>query len=174
MKLSCISSLTHSAWRDAWRDHTHPFNDPLPGTTQVSRYRKRKTNVDFTEARHSERQWHQLGHMQVCTSLQTDNHASNSPLSFYGPDALPAAQPTASKHWRDFFPYSTAVDFCSARPVSNFRVEIFIADVEGEIRFAGCYQLVALFIDESVLNEPRWNLPNHTNWFKRRRCNRRT
>jgi len=36
--------------------------------------------------------------MQVCTSLQTDNHANTSPLSFYGPDALPAAQPTASKH----------------------------------------------------------------------------
>ena len=42
----------------------------------------------------------QLGHMQVCTSLQTDNHASNPPLSFYRPDALPATQPTASKHWR--------------------------------------------------------------------------
>ena len=38
------------------------------------------------------------GHMQVCTSLQTDNHASNPPLSFYRSDALPAAQPTASKH----------------------------------------------------------------------------
>jgi len=38
--------------------------------------------------------------MQVCTSLQTDNHASTPPLSFYRPDALPAAQPTVSKHWR--------------------------------------------------------------------------
>ena len=38
--------------------------------------------------------------MQVCTSLQTDNHASTPPLSFYRPDALPATQPTASKHWR--------------------------------------------------------------------------
>ena len=36
--------------------------------------------------------------MQVCTLLQTDNHASTPPLSFYRPDALPAAQPTASKH----------------------------------------------------------------------------
>ena len=45
-------------------------------------------------------QWHQLDHMQIiCTSLQTDNHASTSPLSFYRPDALPATQPTASKHW---------------------------------------------------------------------------
>jgi len=48
----------------------------------VSRYQKRKTSLDFTEARDSEWQWHQLGHMQVCTSLQTDNHASTPPLSF--------------------------------------------------------------------------------------------
>jgi len=49
----------------------------------VSRYQKGKTNLDFTEARDSEWHWHQLGHMQVCTSLQTDNHASTPPLSFY-------------------------------------------------------------------------------------------
>ena len=68
--------------------------------TQVSRYQKGKTNLDFTEARDSEWQWHQLGHMQVCTSLQTGNHASIPLLIFYRPDALPAAQPTASKHRR--------------------------------------------------------------------------
>ena len=57
--------------------HTHPFSGPLSGTTRVSRYQKGKNQSDFTEARDSEWQWHQLGHMQVCTSLQTDNHASN-------------------------------------------------------------------------------------------------
>jgi len=46
-------------------------------------YQKGKTNLDFTEARDSEWQWHQLGHMQVCTSIQTDNHASTQPLSFF-------------------------------------------------------------------------------------------
>jgi len=46
--------------------------------------------LDFTEATDSEWQWHQLGHMQVCTSLQTDNHASNpTTLFFYRPDATP-------------------------------------------------------------------------------------
>jgi len=49
----------------------------------VSRYQKGKTSLDFTEARDSEWQWHQLGHMQVCTSLQTDNHASTPLLSFF-------------------------------------------------------------------------------------------
>ena len=63
--------------------HTHPFNGPLSRTTRVSRYQKGKTNLDFTEARDSEWQWHQLGHTQVCTSLQTDNHASTAPLSFF-------------------------------------------------------------------------------------------
>ena len=47
----------------------------------MSRYQKGKTNLDSTDARDSEWQWHQLGHMQVCTSLQTDNHASIPPLS---------------------------------------------------------------------------------------------
>ena len=50
--------------------------------TRVSRYQKGKTNLDFAEARDSEWQWHQLGCVQVCTSLQTDNHASTPPLSF--------------------------------------------------------------------------------------------
>jgi len=58
----------------------------------VSQYQKGKTNLDFTEARDSEWQWHQLGHMQVCTSLHTDNHASNHCSVFYRPDALPVAQ----------------------------------------------------------------------------------
>jgi len=35
---------------------------------------------------------HLLVHIQIiCISLQTDNHASTSPLSFYRPDDLPAA-----------------------------------------------------------------------------------
>jgi len=64
----------------------------------VSRYQKGKTNLDFTGARDSEWQWHQLGNVQVYTSLQTDIHASTPPLNFYRPDALLAGQPTASKH----------------------------------------------------------------------------
>jgi len=50
--------------------HTHPFNGPFSGTTWVSRYQKGKTNLDFIEARDSEWQWHQLGHIinnkQIC------------------------------------------------------------------------------------------------------------
>jgi len=61
----------------------------------VSRYQKGKTNLDFTEARDSEWQWHQLGHMQICTSLQTNNHASTPPLSFLQA-GCPSCRPTNS------------------------------------------------------------------------------
>ena len=60
----------------------------------MSWYQKGKTNLDFSEARDSEWQWQKLGHMQVCTSLRTD--VNTSPLSFYTPDALPAACSEAS------------------------------------------------------------------------------
>jgi len=62
--------MQHSQTKQA----LHTFNGPF----SVSRYQKGKTNLDFTEARDSEWQWHQLDHMQVCTSLQTDNYASTT------------------------------------------------------------------------------------------------
>ena len=54
-----------------------------PGLPGWAVNQKGKTNLDFPEARDSEWQWHQLGHMQICISLQTDNHASTPPLSFF-------------------------------------------------------------------------------------------
>ena len=75
--------------------HTHPFNGPFSGTTRVSQYQKGKTSLDFTEARDSEWQWHQPGHMQVCNSLQTDNHASTPPLSCLQA-RCPSCRPTNS------------------------------------------------------------------------------
>jgi len=62
----------------------------------VSRYQKGKTNLDFTEARDSEWQWHLLGHMQVCISLQTDNHANTPPLKFFLQAGCPSCRPTNS------------------------------------------------------------------------------
>jgi len=75
--------------------HTHPFNGLFSVTTQVSWYQKGKTNLDFTEARDSEWQWHQLGHMQVCTLLQTDNHTS-TPLLCFVQAGWPSCCPTNS------------------------------------------------------------------------------
>ena len=63
-----LSDITHA------RTHTHTFNGRFPGLPRWAATRKVKPI--------SEWQWHQLGHMQVCTSIQTDNHASTPPLSF--------------------------------------------------------------------------------------------
>ena len=78
-----------------WLLLLQPFNGLFSRTTWVSRYQKGKTNLDFTGARDSEWQWHQLGHMQVCTSLQTYNHASTPPLSFLQA-GCPSCRPTNS------------------------------------------------------------------------------
>ena len=81
---------------------THTFNDHFARTTRVSRCQKGKTNLDFTVARHGK--WHQLGHMQVYTLLQADNHVSTPPLSFfYRPDTkrliLKLTQQGAARIW---------------------------------------------------------------------------
>ena len=47
-----VHSVPHTHART--HAHTHTFNGPFSGTTQVSRYQKGKTNVDFTEATDSE------------------------------------------------------------------------------------------------------------------------
>jgi len=62
----------------------------------VSQYQKGKTNLDFTEARDSEWQWHQLGHMQVCTSLQIDNHTSTPTAHVFLQAGCPSCHPTNS------------------------------------------------------------------------------
>jgi len=60
----------------------------------VIQCQKGKTSLDFTEARDSEwSQWHQLDRVQLCTLLQTDNHANTPPLSSCRPIALLATQP---------------------------------------------------------------------------------
>jgi len=61
----------------------------------VSRYQKGKVKLDFTEARDSEWQWHQMGHMQVCTSLQTDNHVS-TPTTQFLQAGCPSCRPANS------------------------------------------------------------------------------
>ena len=74
--------------------HTHPFNGPFSRTTQVGRYQKGKANLDFTEARDSEWQWHQLG---ICSlHLAPDRfYASNPPLNFLQA-GCPSCRPTNS------------------------------------------------------------------------------
>jgi len=99
LMINIIHTITHRSANTHPRmhahTHTHLFNGPLSRTTQVSWYQKGKTNLDFTEARDSEWQWHPLGHMQVCTSLQSDNYKSTPPLSFLQ-TRCPSCHPTNS------------------------------------------------------------------------------
>jgi len=87
----------------------------------LPRWAGTRTNLDFTEARDSEWQWHQMGHVQICTSPQTDNHASPHQSVFYRPDALPATQPRASKHWREENCFMERGPFLSLSTPSSLR-----------------------------------------------------
>jgi len=84
----------------------HLFNGLFSSTTRVSRHQKGKPFWILLEQEMMQwqmMQWQQVDHMQIiCTSLQTDKHASTSQLSFYRPDALPTTpqqhQSTESNH----------------------------------------------------------------------------
>ena len=63
----------------------HPGIVPNKGPLNGCVCAKEFTGLDWTNYYNhltSEWQWHQLGHMQVCASLQTDNHDSTPPLYF--------------------------------------------------------------------------------------------
>jgi len=95
-----LSRLNHYWPSSFWHTITtttliHPFNDLFSRTIWASRHQKGKPFWILLQQQMMGWQWHQLDHMQItCSSLQTDNHASTSLLSFYRPDALLAAQPT--------------------------------------------------------------------------------
>jgi len=75
------------------------FNSRFSRTTWVSRYKKGKTFWILRRQEMTGQQWQQLDHMQIIyTPLQTENHAGTWLLSFYRLEALPATQPTMSKH----------------------------------------------------------------------------
>ena len=93
------------------KQRQQPFNGLFSRITWVSRYQKGKTNLDFTGARDSEWQWHQLGHMQVCNSLQTDNHA-NTPHSFFT-GRMPFLSPNQQRQSTEGIKLSLSLDIKS-------------------------------------------------------------
>jgi len=79
-------------------------------------------NVKWFEQYHTHKHilrpfWHQLSHMQVCTLLQTDNHASTLPLTRVAPDkgllnvCLCSGTTRVSRYQKD----KTDLDFTEAR-----------------------------------------------------------
>ena len=82
-----VDPTTFWACQKSVHTHTHThtrLKAPFLGLPGWAGTRKVKTNLDFTEAWDSEWQWHQLGCIQVCTTLQTDNHTSTPPRVFTG------------------------------------------------------------------------------------------
>jgi len=75
----------------------HQFNGPLSRTTQVSWYQKGKNQSGFYW---SKRQWVAVESDGPYASLHLaiDRYPRRHPTTLYRPDALPATQPTASKH----------------------------------------------------------------------------
>ena len=80
--------------------HTHPFNDHFSGTTRVSRYQKGKPIwilLKQETVSSSGISW------AICKSAPRSRQLTMPAPHYSGfsrPDALPAAQQTASKHWR--------------------------------------------------------------------------
>ena len=94
-----VVNLLYNKFYNKSRNSNHTHHTRLtalfPGLPRWAGTRKVKTNLDFTEARDSEWQWHQRGLMQVCTLLQTDNHTSTPPLCFLQA-GCPSCHPTNS------------------------------------------------------------------------------
>jgi len=73
---------------------SHQHTALFPVLPEWAGTRKVKSNWILLK-QDSEWQWHTLGHMQACTSLQTDNHAGTTLLSFLQA-GCPSCHPTNS------------------------------------------------------------------------------
>jgi len=100
--LSVSDALYPLTDSDILQNYTHTraraFNGPFYGTTRVSWYQKGKPIwilLKQETVSGSGINW------AICKSVPRSRQITTPPVSFfYRPDALPAAQPTASKHWR--------------------------------------------------------------------------
>jgi len=92
---------------------TTSISQPFSRTTWVSRHQK----VNHSGFYWSEKWWGDSGVSWTicnqCTSLQTDNHASTSPLVFLQAGCPPATQPTAAKHWSNACQQYKQVIWCN-------------------------------------------------------------
>jgi len=115
------------------------FNGLFSRTTWVSRYQKGKTNLDFTGARDTEWQWDQLSYMQVCTSLQTDNHASTQPLCFLQAGCLSCHPTNSVKALK-----ALLMPLRSPNPVPSFLVTIQYCFTFLVPDYLGCFRKAAI------------------------------
>ena len=83
--------------------HTHTRTHLMALFPEFLGEQKGKTNLDFTEARDSGWQWHQLGHMQICTSLRTDTPAPTIQIFTGRMPFLPPNQQRQSTEGNNYF-----------------------------------------------------------------------
>ena len=95
------------------RLHTHSFNGPLSGTTRVSWYQNGKPVwilMKQETVSGSGINW------AICKSAPRSRQITTPAphrSSFYRPGAIPCAQPTESKHWRQYYSQITATKFAT-------------------------------------------------------------
>ena len=94
------NSIRPVKWHNQYTTHTHTHTrltalfPELPGWAGTRKVNQ--SGFSWSKRQYSEWQWHQLGHMQICTSLQTDNHANTPPLSFFT-RRMPFLQPNQQR-----------------------------------------------------------------------------
>jgi len=103
-----------------------PFYGPFSGITRVSQCKKRTSRLygarEDNTGRHTN---HPAGRHSIRTYQCPP---PPSPHIFYRPDALPATQPTVSKHWRLLFTRS-----CNKKPINcKCHMHIVLTAISGE------------------------------------------
>jgi len=79
--------------------YTQPFYGPFSGTTHVSQCQKRTSGL-YGAREDWQRQTHHPAGCHFIWTIWTNQCPPPLFPIFCRPDALPAAQPTVSKHWR--------------------------------------------------------------------------
>jgi len=92
----------HTTWYNIGYTNNNNNNNNtnlMSGTTRLSWYQKSKTNLDLLQQEKvSDGNGISWAIWQICTLSQTDNIPVPHHSVLYRLDALPAAQPTVSKH----------------------------------------------------------------------------
>jgi len=109
-----------------------PFNGLFFRTTWVSRYQKGRTILDYNEVGDDGWQWHQLHHIQIiCTTLQTDNHASTSSPNYLRAGCSSCC-PRNSVSWCTCVQSFDSVGFASFQSKSGgLQHCVYVTDLEG-------------------------------------------
>ena len=122
-KFICLTALSHYHTMSLLKldlRHTHTFNGPFAGTTRVSQYQKGKTNLDIWILLKQERVSGSSISWAIYKSAPHSRQITvPAPLSFYRPDAIPAAQPTVSKHWRPLLKLELDCSYCTSLSMPN-------------------------------------------------------